>query len=69
MSIGRLRGLLDGRHNLSKDNFANPKGDECKTEIVDKLLKELSHYAVTCVIDISGDAGSSDIWFCHLSEF
>ena len=61
-----LRGLLDRRHNLSEDDFANlMKRNECKIEIADTLLTECLHCDVR-VIDISTDAGSSDIWLSEL---
>ena len=54
-----LKGLLDGLHDLSDNNFHNSEWMNAKTEIVDALLAE----RLCCArgIDIPADTGSPDI--------
>ena len=63
-----LRGLSDGRHDLSGDNFHESKSMNAKTEIVDTLLVELLCCAVVDWIpfQMSEVLFCSDTWFSEL---
>ena len=62
--IGRLRGSLDGLHDMSQDDFAN-SGKEMDAKLKLWVRSRQSHHTMqqTHVSDLSADPGGSDIWF------
>ena len=66
--IGGLRGLLDGLHDLPRDDFASVKRDKCKTKIAgqapDRALTLSDMHSLHC----SRDVGGSDTWFSAFDD-